>query len=62
MGDNRVGMGYDEGRARVKRLVTSSHGNTEAKANLCNSIVNQVRLREGSGAAKEIMKEFGKRG
>ena len=54
----KVGMRYEDVRSRVKRITSSSKGDMQAKANLCNSLVNQVRLCEGSKAAREIMREF----
>ena len=54
----RQGMSYNEGRTRVMRMTGNSHGNAQMKANLVNSIVNQVRIREGAGAAKEIIREM----
>lgn len=55
---DKVGMSYENVRARVKRITSAKTGNAQAKANLCNSLINQVRLREGSGAAREIVREF----
>jgi hypothetical protein len=51
------GMEYEDVRARVKRLNTPG-GNTQLKANLKESLINQARLREGEGAAREIHKEL----
>ena len=52
------GMSYNDVRTRVKRITSARTGNAQAKSNLVNSLVNQVRLREGSGAAREIVREF----
>jgi len=51
------GMGYEDVRARVKRLNTQG-GNAQLKNNLKESLINQVRLREGEGAVREIKKEL----
>jgi len=51
------GMPYEDVRARVKRLNTQG-GNPQLKANLRESLINQARLREGDGAAREIRKEL----
>lgn len=57
MSDSRPGMSYQEGRDRIARISKGS-GHIDAKRNLANSIVNQVRIREGEGAAREIRREF----
>ena len=57
MADSKPGMNYQEGRDRVARIVKGA-GNIDAKRNLANSIVNQVRVREGERAAHEIRREF----
>jgi hypothetical protein len=58
MADPKVGMRYEDARSRIKRMTSNSHGNPQAKANICNSLVNQVRLHEGSKAARELVREF----
>jgi hypothetical protein len=55
---DRPGMSYSEAKTRIKRMVSSGHGNDQAKANLAGSIVNQVRVREGDRAARELVREF----
>lgn len=51
------GMGFEDVRTRVKRLNTQG-GNPQLKANLKGSLLNQVRLREGDGAVREIQREL----
>ena len=51
------GMEYEDVRTRVKRLNTPG-GNSQFKANLKESLINQARLREGEGAAREIRREL----
>ena len=51
------GMPYEDVRARIKKLKTQG-GNPQLKANLKESLINQARLREGEGAAREIHKEL----
>ena len=51
------GMKYEDVRQRVKRLNTPG-GNPELKSNLKESLINQARLREGEGAARELRSEL----
>ncbi len=54
------GMRYTEARQRIQRIIKNP-GNSQAKANLCNSILNQVRRREGDGAVRELTRECSSR-
>jgi len=50
------GMRYQEAKQRITRIIKND-GNPQAKANLCNSILNQVRRRDGEGAVRELTRE-----
>jgi hypothetical protein len=39
------------------RMASNNHGNMQQKVNLSKSILNQVRIREGEGAVREIVRE-----
>ena len=54
----RPGMSYNEARSRVLRMSGSKHGSAQLKGNVMNSILNQVKIREGSGAVREIVREM----
>ena len=51
------GMPYEDVRRRVKRIEREAN-NPQMKANLQASLINQARLREGEGAAKELSREL----
>ena len=52
------GMSYGEARQRIMRITKEQkHGDIRLKQNLCNSILNQARIREGEGAVREIIRE-----
>jgi hypothetical protein len=56
------GMSYGEGRERIMRIAKEQkHGDIRLKQNLCGSILNQVKLREGDRAAREIVREASSR-
>lgn len=56
------GMSYNEARARVMRIVREpNRGNVQLKQNLVRSIINQAAIREGQGAAREIIREASSR-
>ena len=54
------GMRYQEAKQRITRIIKND-GNPQAKANLCNSILNQVRRRDGEGAVRELTRECSSR-
>lgn len=51
------GMEYEDVRTRVMRLERTAK-NKQLKNNLQNSLINQARLREGEGAARELRNEL----
>ena len=51
------GMEYEDVRTRVTRLERTAK-NKQLKSNLQNSLINQARLREGEGAARELRREL----
>jgi hypothetical protein len=55
--DNKPGMQYQEAKQRIKRMTSNNHGDPRLKANLCNSILNQVRIRHGESAVRELTRE-----
>jgi hypothetical protein len=57
MGNDRVGMGYEDVRKRVMRI-TKGDSNPQARANLTKSLLNQARLRDGDGAVRELVREM----
>ena len=50
-------MKYEDAKRRLVRITKSDKGNIQAKANICNSMINQVRLREGERAARELTRD-----
>lgn len=58
MSQPKIGMRFEDARSRIKRMASNGHGSVQAKTNVCNSLINQVRLHEGSKAARELVREF----
>jgi hypothetical protein len=51
------GMDFEDVRKRVTRIERTAK-NQQLKQNLQNSLINQARLREGDGAARELKSEL----
>lgn len=49
----KLGMQYADVHDKLKR-----YESTKTNINMKNSLINQARLHEGDGAAKELLKEF----
>ena len=49
----KLGMHYADVHDKLKR-----YESTKTNINMKNSLINQTRLHEGDGAAKELVKEF----
>ena len=49
----KLGMHYSDVHDKLKR-----YESTKTNINMKNSLINQARLHEGEGAAKELVKEF----
>lgn len=52
------GMSYGEVRGRLMDLAKHDKMHPQQKQNLAKSMLNQVTLREGAGAAREIIREM----
>ena len=59
MGDAPVGIRYEEARKKAKRFARINKGDLPTRNNVISSLINQARLCEGEGAAREIIKEVG---
>lgn len=55
---NERGMSYNEVRGRLIDLAKNDRMHPQQKQNLAKSMINQVTLREGQGAAREIVREM----
>ena len=59
MSEPRLGMNYENVRARVKRMAgyTGRECNRQLKSNMVNSLLNQAELKD-RGARRELEKEL----
>ena len=53
MSNPKIGMHYEDVRKRLKTNKSIAHN-----PNIKKSMINQARLHEGEGAARELKKEF----